>query len=121
VPAKADEMRDRDSETGEYNESYPLKLFIKALDKLDGDVGTKDVEELVGCEYRTTLAKLQELEDNDLVTSRRVGNAYLWSLAERTESESPQVGQETSDNEGTSDENEDPMAGGIYDPTQEHY
>lgn len=114
-------MRDRDKQTGEYNETYPLEMFIQALKDLDGEVGTKDVEHAVGCEYRTALAKLQELEDKDLVTSRRVGNAYLWSLAERTESDSPQVEQETSDDEATPDEKEDPMADGVYDPTQEHF
>ena len=114
-------MRGRDTQTGEYNETYPLQKFIDALEELDEEVGTKAVEHAVGCEYRTALAKLKELEDRYVVTTSRVGNAYLWSLAESTENKPPQLEEESSNEESTTDEDDGPMDGVAYDPIKEDY
>jgi len=100
-----------DSQTGEYNETYPLEAFIQALDRLGGDVGTKDVEEAVGCEYRTAIARLHELEDRGIITSRRVGNAYLWSLAEIHNMESRSGDRQASTENSPSEEDGDPLRG----------
>jgi hypothetical protein len=108
---RATDMRDRDSQTGEYDETYPLQKFIDALEELDGEVGTKAVEHAVGCEYRTALAKLKELEDRDVLTTSRVGNAYLWSLAQSTENEPPQVEEESSNEESPTEEDDGPIDG----------
>lgn len=40
------------------------------------------VADEVGCKHRTANAKLHELEEQDRVTSKKVGNAYLWQTAE---------------------------------------
>jgi hypothetical protein len=74
--------RERDTESGEYTESYPLVDFIDALESLGGTAGTREVSDEVGCAYRTAHAKLVELEDEGRVSSRRVGNARLWMLGE---------------------------------------
>lgn len=100
-------MPDRDTDSGQYKETYPLKAFIDALLVLDEEVGTKDVEEEVGCEYRTAYGKLHELEDMGLVSERRIGNAHLWSLSKDGEAS-------TTENEGN-----DGWEEGIYDPTEE--
>lgn len=113
-------MANRDSQTGEYNETYTLEAFVQALDQLDGDVGTKDVEKAVGCEYRTAIAKLHELEDRGIITSRRVGNAYLWGIVETTNMESGIVDQQETRGDVPSEEDGDPLPGdGIYDPSKE--
>lgn len=72
--------KNRDDETGEYTEAYPLNEFISALESLDGTGGTQEVAEEIGCAYRTAHAKLTKLEEKNKITSRKVGNAKLWQL-----------------------------------------
>jgi hypothetical protein len=115
-------MAHRDSQTGEYNETYPLEAFVQTLDRLGGDVGTKDVEEAVGCEYRTAIAKLHELEDRGLVTFRRVGNAYLWSLPATCNMASTSQNEDASQEREAAPEGEkddDPIEGGVYQADEE--
>ena len=115
-------MAYRDSETGVYDERYPLDAFVQALDRLGGDVGTKDVEEAVGCEYRTAIAKLHELENRGLVTSRRVGNAYLWNLPETNNiASSSQNNAASQEREAVpeGEKDDDPIEGGVYQADEE--
>ena len=74
--------KNRDDKTGEYTEAYPLEEFISALESLGGAGGTQEVADKIGCAYRTAHAKLTELEEENEVTSRKVGNAKLWQLPE---------------------------------------
>ncbi len=74
--------KNRDDKTGEYTETYPLEEFISALESLGGAGGTQEVADKIGCAYRTAHAKLSELEEENEVTSRKVGNAKLWKLPE---------------------------------------
>lgn len=80
--AMAQVMADRDDESGRYTETYPLEEFVDALGDLGGAAGTQEVADAVGCKYRTANAKLHELEEEGRITARKVGNAYLWSLAD---------------------------------------
>lgn len=112
-------MPARNETSGQYTETYPTDAFLRALSHLDGEVGTKEVKEAVGCEYRTAIAKLHELEEQGEITSRRIGNAYLWSFGETdvapTVDDSPQVRDESS---GETDR-ETQSQSGTYDPTSE--
>ena len=74
--------KDRDEETGKYTERYSSDEFLSALESLDGAAGTQEVANEIGCAYRTAHAKLTELEKEDKITSRKVGNAKLWMLPE---------------------------------------
>jgi len=74
--------KNRDNETGEYTETYPFEEFISALESLGGTGSTQEVADEIGCAYRTAHAKLTELEEQNEVTSRKVGNAKLWLLAD---------------------------------------
>lgn len=74
--------KNRDDKTGEYTEAYPLDEFISALESLGGTGGTQEVAKEIGCAYRTAHAKLTKLEEENEITSRKVGNAKLWQLAE---------------------------------------
>lgn len=82
MPANDAAMADRDDDSGRYSETYPLTDFIDALDDLGGSAGTQEVADAVGCKYRTANAKLHELEAEGRVSTRRVGNAYLWMVAD---------------------------------------
>jgi hypothetical protein len=70
--------RDRDEKTGKYTENYPVEDFLSAIDSLNGAAGTQEVADEVGCAYRTAYAKLTELEKEEKINSRKVGNAKLW-------------------------------------------
>jgi len=74
------EDRDRDEESGRFTEEYPEEEFIHALEEL-GSAGTTDISNYVGCDRRTAYLKLQGLEEENKVTSQKVGNALLWELA----------------------------------------
>jgi hypothetical protein len=112
-------MPARNEASGQYSETYPIDAFIRALEHLDGDVGTKAVENAVGCEYRTAIAKLHELEEQGVISSRRIGNAYLWNLEEPDQTqalnESPQIREESV---GDAEE-ETRSQSGVYHPTSE--
>lgn len=115
-------MPARNETSGQYTETYPTDVFVRALSHLDGEVGTKAVKEMVGCEYRTAIAKLHELEERGEITSRRVGNAYLWSVEEgRETNEAPTGDQSPQGREDSSGETDgEPLSGdGLYDPTSE--
>jgi hypothetical protein len=74
--------KDREEDSGKYTTSYPDSDFVDAIQALDGMAGTSEVSEFVGCTQRTAYTRLQELESEDLVTSRKVGNSLVWSIAE---------------------------------------
>jgi len=75
--------RKRDENSGRFSEEYPREEFIRALEEL-GAAGTTDVAEYVDCDRRTAYLKLQDLEEEGDVESRKVGNALLWELSDRS-------------------------------------
>nr|WP_246084444.1 HTH domain-containing protein [Salinadaptatus halalkaliphilus] len=44
--------------------------------------GTSEIAETVGCTRRTAYTRLQTLESEGQVTSRKVGNSLLWSVCD---------------------------------------
>jgi len=75
--------RKRDEISGRFSEEYPREDFVRALDEL-GAAGTTDIAEHVDCDRRTAYLKLQSLEEEGDVESRKVGNALLWELSNRS-------------------------------------
>lgn len=73
--------RERD-DRGRVKETYPLDEVYASLEEI-GPASTTDVMESLDSSYETAYQKLRELEDNDLVSSTRVGNARLWSVSDR--------------------------------------
>lgn len=82
VPENAMPYDERDDSTGKFTETFPAEDFLEAIAALDGEAGTSEVADEVGCAYRTAKAKLDALEEAGDVVSRRVGSALLWRLAE---------------------------------------
>ncbi|MFC7175395.1 ArsR family transcriptional regulator [Haloplanus litoreus] len=74
--------KDRDEESGRYREVYSVESFLKALRQFDGAAGTQEIADEVGCEYRTAHGKLTDMEQEGVITSRKVGNANLWMLVD---------------------------------------
>jgi len=73
-------MPDRDDETGRYTGEYSTEDFLEAITAEDGMAGTGDIADQVGCAHDTAYKRLQRMEKQGLVSSRKVGNTLLWSI-----------------------------------------
>jgi uncharacterized membrane protein len=74
--------KDREEDSGKYTTSYPDSDFIDAIQTLGGMAGTSEIAETVGCTRRTAYTRLQSLESEGEVSSRKVGNSLLWSISD---------------------------------------
>ena len=74
--------KDREEDSGKYTTSYSDSDFLDAIQELDGLAGTSEIAESVGCTRRTAYTRLQSLESNDRINSRKVGNSLVWTLNE---------------------------------------
>ncbi|WP_244605259.1 winged helix-turn-helix domain-containing protein [Halorussus halobius] len=77
-------MPGRDEETGRYTGQYSTDDFLHAINAGGGVAGTGEIADHVGCAHDTAYKRLQEMEEEGLVSSRKVGNTLLW---EKTGSE----------------------------------
>ncbi|QLH83804.1 winged helix-turn-helix domain-containing protein [Halosimplex pelagicum] len=75
-------MPDRNEETGQYTGEYSVEDFLDAISVEDGMAGTGDIAERVGCAHDTAYKRLQSMEEEGLVSSRKVGNTLLWTSLE---------------------------------------
>lgn len=73
--------KDREEDSGKYTTSYPDSAFTEAIQQLDGMAGTSEVAKEVGCTRRTAYTRLQSLESQGYVESRKVGNSLLWTVS----------------------------------------
>lgn len=72
---------ERDDANGQYVAEYDREAFVEAIRELGGAASTTEIADAVGCDRRTSHLRLTELEDEGDVDGRRVGRAYLWSVA----------------------------------------
>jgi len=73
-------MPDRDERTGRYTGEYSTEDFLSAIRDEGGMVGTGEVADQIGCAHDTAYKRLQKMEDDGLVSSRKVGNTLVWSV-----------------------------------------
>jgi DNA-binding IclR family transcriptional regulator len=72
--------RQRDSESGRYEEVYSEADIIELLDGTR--LGTSEVADHLGCHRSTAHDRLTQLEKEGLITSTKVGNTLVWELQE---------------------------------------
>ena len=72
--------KDRDDKSGKYTTSYPDTDFLDAIQDLGGMASTSEVAENVGCTHRTAYTRLQAIEDNGQIKSRKFGNSLVWTV-----------------------------------------
>lgn len=75
-------MPDRDEETGRYTGEYSTEEFLSAIKVEGGMAGTGDIAEHVGCAHDTAYKRLQQMEREELIISRKVGNTLLWEVVD---------------------------------------
>lgn len=73
---------DEDDGFGGRPVEFPDEAFLDALRTADGGATTDEVADEVGCADRTAHARLTDLKDRGVVTSRRIGQQHLWRLAD---------------------------------------
>ncbi|DAC85259.1 hypothetical protein [Natrinema versiforme] len=69
----------RDDESGRFTPDFSDDDFLEAI---EGGATTSEASDAVGCQYRTAYARLNDLEDEGRVTSRKIGNTLLWEATE---------------------------------------
>jgi GTP-sensing pleiotropic transcriptional regulator CodY len=72
--------KDREEESGRYTTSYSDSDFTDIIRELGGLSGTSEIADAVGCTRRTAYTRLQSLESEGKVTSRKVGNSLIWTI-----------------------------------------
>jgi predicted transcriptional regulator len=71
---------DQLSENEDGRRHYPESQFIEAIEEGDTSITTTDVAQHVGCSSQAALYRLNNMEDEDVVTSELIGNTLVWSL-----------------------------------------
>jgi Mn-dependent DtxR family transcriptional regulator len=74
--------RDRDEESGQYVEKYPRESFIQAIEAEGGQAGTTDIADHVGVIHETAYKKLNRMEEDGEIESRKFGRSLVWSVVE---------------------------------------
>ena len=77
--------RERDSETGKWSKTYTVEHVIGAIEDLGGSASTAEVTDALGCSRRLALMRLRELESDERVSARKVGNSFLWTYTPDSE------------------------------------
>ena len=75
-------MPDRDEETGQYTGEFSDADFLNAINAEGDMAGTGEIADHVGCAHDTAYKRLQEMEEQGLVSSKLVGNTLLWRVAD---------------------------------------
>ena len=74
--------RDRDDESGRYKKSYTSDMVLETIEDYGGSASTSEVSDSLGSSRRLALMRLRELESDERVTARKVGNTFLWSVVD---------------------------------------
>ena len=69
--------RDRDEETGQFNEEYSEEDFLSAVSDIE-TATTKKVAEEVGCSYDLAYRRLLALLEEGKVEKTQVGGSFVW-------------------------------------------
>lgn len=72
---------ERDEDTGQYKEEFPVQAFLEAVRELETPT-TTNVAERVGCSYDLAYRRLNQLADQGELQKQNVGNSLLWLPAE---------------------------------------
>ena len=71
-------MGERDDKTGKYTDEYPEEAFLNTIREADQMLGTGEIAKSVGCAHDTAYKRLQELEEDNVLGSQKVGNTIVW-------------------------------------------
>ena len=72
--------RERDAETGKFVDKYPQEALLEAIRELGGIAATSEVAEAVAADRNTVYKKLQSMEGEGDVSSRKAGGIRVWEV-----------------------------------------
>lgn len=75
--------RKRDEDSGRFEEEYPPEEVIAAIQKHGGQAGTPDIAGEIDSAHGTARYKLQVMEEQGYVESRKISGVYIWEVAEK--------------------------------------
>ena len=81
VGSKIGTMPERDEHTGRFTGEYSDEDFLSVI-REEGMAGTGDIADRVGCAHDTAYKRLQKMEKERKVSSKKVGNTLLWEMIE---------------------------------------
>ena len=58
---------------------YPEQSFIEAIEHHE-TATTTDITDYVGCTQQAALYRLNKMEQEETVSSKKIGNTLIWSL-----------------------------------------
>lgn len=70
---------DEHDESGRFKRQYTGEQVVGTLEDRGEAASTSEVADTLGCSRRLALLRLRELEGDDRVSAREVGNTYLWT------------------------------------------
>ncbi|QIB75219.1 AsnC family protein [Halogeometricum borinquense] len=72
--------RRRNDDSGQFKEVYSDEDILSLLE--DTRLSTSEVADQLGCHRTTAHDRLTELEDENEITSKQVGNTLLWETVD---------------------------------------
>ena len=69
--------RERDDFSGRFTRTFSLSDFVDAVEKVD-IASTQHVADEVGCSYDLAYRRLKELEEENKIKVKKIGNTYHW-------------------------------------------
>lgn len=69
--------RERDDFSGRFTRTFSLSDFVDAVEKVD-IASTQHVADEVGCSYDLAYRRLKELEEENKIKVKKIGNTYRW-------------------------------------------
>ncbi|WP_435078554.1 transcriptional regulator [Halococcus sp. AFM35] len=74
--------RNRDEDSGRFQEEYPPEEVIAAIQNQDGYAGTASIADEIGATTESAYVKLRAMEDEGYVESQLVGQSRIWEVTE---------------------------------------
>lgn len=74
------EIETMDNHRKDPRRKYPLNDFIQAVKSEGGEATTPEIRDEVGCGHETARRRMNELEDDGLVKSSKIGPTLVWTL-----------------------------------------
>ncbi len=69
--------RERDDFSGRYTRTFSLSDFVDAVEEVE-IASTQHVADEVGCSYDLAYRRLKQLEEENRIKVKKIGNTYHW-------------------------------------------
>ena len=78
----------RDEYSGRFTDKYPPEEVLAVIDDIGGRATTSEIADGLGSSREAAYMKLQMMEENGQITSRKAGGIRVWQIIDSDERES---------------------------------